>query len=67
MAGLPRGLHFGAFLFLTEAPLIELERRVLLRHYLEQGLPKAEIARQLGISARSEADGLLTDIEASWP
>ena len=50
MAGLPRGIHFGASLLLTEALLIDLERRVLLRHYLEQGLPKAEIARQLGIS-----------------
>jgi len=30
--------------------LIEMERRVFLRHYLEQGLPKAEIARRLGIS-----------------
>lgn len=30
--------------------MIETERRVLLHHYLEQGLPKAEIARQLGIS-----------------
>jgi len=35
---------------MAEAPLIEMERRVLLRHYLEQGLPKAEVARQLGIS-----------------
>jgi transposase-like protein len=25
------------------------ERRVLLRHYLEQGLSKAEVARSLGI------------------
>lgn len=30
--------------------MIEMERRVLLRHYLEQGLSKSEIARQLGIS-----------------
>ncbi len=30
--------------------MIEMERRVLLRHYLEQGLSKAEIARRLGIS-----------------
>lgn len=30
--------------------MIEMERRVLLRHYLEQGLSKAEIARKLGIS-----------------
>lgn len=29
------------------------EQRVLLRHYLEQGLPKAQIARQLGISLRT--------------
>ncbi|XQM39329.1 hypothetical protein DFLDMN_006222 (plasmid) [Cupriavidus sp. H19C3] len=29
------------------------EQRVLLRHYLEQGLPKAEIARQLGVSLRT--------------
>jgi transposase-like protein len=29
------------------------EQRVLLRHYLEQGLPKAEIARHLGISLRT--------------
>lgn len=27
-------------------------QRVLLRHYLEQGLLKAEIARQLGVSLR---------------
>jgi transposase len=30
--------------------LIDMERRVLLRHYLEQEIPKAEIARRLGIS-----------------
>ncbi len=29
------------------------EQRVLLRHYLEQGLPKAEIARHLGVSLRT--------------
>jgi hypothetical protein len=29
------------------------EQRVLLRHYLEQGLAKAEIARRLGISLRT--------------
>ena len=29
------------------------ERRVLLRHYLEQGLSKAEIARSMGISRRT--------------
>lgn len=30
--------------------MIDVERRVLLRHYLDKGLPKAEIARLLGIS-----------------
>src|SRR5690349_15432834 len=29
------------------------ERRVLLRHYLEQGLSKAEVARSLGIGRRT--------------
>ena len=29
------------------------EQRVLLRHYLERGLSKAEIARELGISRRT--------------
>lgn len=29
------------------------EQRVLLRHYLEQGLSKSEVARQLGISRRT--------------
>jgi DNA-binding CsgD family transcriptional regulator len=29
------------------------ERRVLLRHYLEQGLSKAEIARTLQVSRRT--------------
>lgn len=29
------------------------ERRVLLRHYLEQGLSKAEVARTLGVSRRT--------------
>lgn len=29
------------------------ERRVLLRHYLEQGLSKAELARTLGVSRRT--------------
>ena len=29
------------------------ERRVLLRHYLEQGLSKSEIARMLGIGRRT--------------
>lgn len=29
------------------------EQRVLLRHYLEQGLTKAELARTLGVSRRT--------------
>lgn len=33
--------------------MIGVDTHVLLRHYLEQGLPKAAIARQLGISVRS--------------
>ena len=32
------------------------EQRVLLRHYLEQGLSKAEIARELGVSRRTVYD-----------
>ena len=33
--------------------MIGREKRVLLRHYLEQGLSKAAIARELGISRRT--------------
>ena len=33
--------------------MIEWERRVRLRHYLEQGLTQTEIARRLGISRRT--------------
>lgn len=29
------------------------ETRVLLRHYLEQGVGKAELARKLGVSRRT--------------
>jgi len=29
------------------------EQRVLLRHYLDQGLSKAEVAARLGISRRT--------------
>lgn len=29
------------------------EQRVLLRHYLERGLSKAEVAREVGVSRRS--------------
>ena len=34
-------------------PVIKWETRVLLVHYLEQGLPKAVIARQLGLDRRT--------------
>ena len=33
--------------------MIGREKRVLLRHYLEQGMNKAAIARDLGISRRT--------------
>ena len=33
--------------------MIGREKRVLLRHYLEQGVPKAAIARHLGVSRRT--------------
>ena len=33
--------------------MIGREKRVLLRHYLEQGMPKAAIARHLGVSRRT--------------
>ena len=33
--------------------MIKWEIRVLLKHYLDQGLPKAAIARQLGINRRT--------------
>ena len=36
------------------------ERRVLLRHYLEQGLTKAEIARTLKVSRRTVYHWLTT-------
>ena len=29
------------------------EKRMLLRHYLDQGVPKAEIARHVGVSRRT--------------
>jgi transposase-like protein len=29
------------------------EQRVLLRHYLERGVGKAEVARELGVSRRT--------------
>lgn len=45
------------------------EKRVLLRHYLEQGVAKAELARQLGVSRRTiyhwiEAGQLERDLDA---
>ncbi len=33
--------------------MIGWEKRVLLRHYLEQGLTKAAVAEQLGVSRRT--------------
>ena len=33
--------------------VIGREKRVLLRHYLEQGMPKVAIARHLGVSRRT--------------
>ena len=33
--------------------MIGREKRVLLRHYLEQGMNKAVIARDLGVSRRT--------------
>jgi len=38
---------------LAEAPVYGWERLVLLKHLLDQGLSKAAIARQLGVSRRS--------------
>jgi hypothetical protein len=46
-------LSFGAYPALTLAPMYGRERRVLLRHYLEQGLSKTEIARSLQVSRRT--------------
>ena len=37
------------------------ERRVLLRHYLEQGLSKSAIARMLGIGRRTLYHWINTD------
>ena len=36
------------------------EQRVLLRHYLERGLSKAEVARELGVSRRTVYHWLAT-------
>jgi len=35
---------------LPEAPLIGRETRMLLRHYLEQGMSQRALARKFGIS-----------------
>ena len=35
------------------SPMYELEQKMLLRHYLEQGVPKSRIAERLGISRRT--------------
>jgi transposase-like protein len=37
----------------VEVPVYGRERRVLLRHYLEQGVDKAALARDLGVSRRT--------------
>ncbi|CAN5792038.1 hypothetical protein BH23GEM5_BH23GEM5_28620 [soil metagenome] len=43
-------LHFGAFPLAAEVPVIGRETRMLLRHYIEQGVSKSALARKLGIS-----------------
>ena len=37
----------------AESPMYMREKRVLLRHYLEQGVAKAELARRLRVSRRT--------------
>ena len=37
------------------------EQRVVLRHYLEQGVPKAALVRQLGVSRRTIYHWLATE------
>jgi transposase len=56
----------------VEALLIGLETRVLLRHYLDQGLSRAAIAREVGISERTirrwiAAGKLERDLDADPP
>jgi len=41
--------------------MIGLEKRVLLRHYLEQGMTKAALAKQLGVSRRTVYYWIETD------
>ena len=49
--------------------MYDREMRVLLRHYLEQGVPKTELARRFGISRRTiyhwiETSQLNRDLDA---
>src|SRR5690606_36583963 len=53
VGGLSADRALCAFPFTAEAHLIGLERRVLLRHYLDQGLSKTAIAELLGINRRT--------------
>ena len=41
--------------------MIGWEKRVLLRHYLEQGMTKAALAKQLGVSRRTVYYWIETD------
>jgi transposase-like protein len=45
----------------VELPRYAREQRVLLRHYLEQGLSKTEIARSLQVSRRTVYHWIDTD------
>ena len=47
--------------------MIGREKRVLLRHYLEQGMNKAVIARDLGVSRRTVYHWIETgQLDGSW-
>jgi transposase len=46
-------VNFRRFSSPTEAPVYRLETRMLLRHYLDEGLTQAAIAERLGISERT--------------
>ena len=47
--------------------MIGREKRVLLRHYLEQGMNKAVIARDLGVSRRTVYHWIETgQLDRSW-
>ena len=43
------------------------ETRVLLRHYLEQGVGKAELARRFGVSRRTVYHWIETEQLCAWP